>query len=366
MNKLKLMYISNISWSWIKQRPQFLAEGLSKYYEVDVYSRKAYRKSKMVENTTNKVSVYDIFRLPYEKVKFIEMFSNKIVGYQLKKKLKKYDIIWISDPRDYLLIKKHVSANQSLIFDCMDDYAEFPIIKLSQQRLIKYLNAERSLLLNSTQIFVSSFYLSKTLQKRNNLHISSKIEIINNAICEEKIKIEKNKSDFYHLPHRKKIITYIGTISSWLDMSLIINSLNIYDDIEYHMYGPKDIELPKHERLKYLGILDHNEVFEVMAEADMLIMPFLLTPLVMSVNPVKLYEYIQADKPVVSIKYDETEQFADYVYLYSTQDEYFCIIKKLIDNRLNALKSKEETLGFLKKNTWDNRIIKIIKKMKNG
>ena len=35
----KVLYVMHISWGWIKQRPQFLAEELAKYYEVDVFYR---------------------------------------------------------------------------------------------------------------------------------------------------------------------------------------------------------------------------------------------------------------------------------------------------------------------------------------
>ena len=35
----KILYVMHISWGWIKQRPQFIAEELAKTCEVDVYYR---------------------------------------------------------------------------------------------------------------------------------------------------------------------------------------------------------------------------------------------------------------------------------------------------------------------------------------
>ena len=35
-NKLNILYVIHIDWNWIKQRPQFLAESLNVYYNVNV------------------------------------------------------------------------------------------------------------------------------------------------------------------------------------------------------------------------------------------------------------------------------------------------------------------------------------------
>jgi hypothetical protein len=52
---------------------------------------------------------------------------------------------------------------------------------------------------------------------------------------------------------------------------------------------------------------NHTRVKSIMAEADILFMPFQVTDLIQSVNPVKLYEYIYSNKASISVGYDETE-----------------------------------------------------------
>ena len=37
---MKILYISHVTWGWMKQRPQFIAEQLAKKNQVDVYYRK--------------------------------------------------------------------------------------------------------------------------------------------------------------------------------------------------------------------------------------------------------------------------------------------------------------------------------------
>ena len=47
-------------------------------------------------------------------------------------------------------------------------------------------------------------------------------------------------------------------------------------------------------------------------------MPFILNELIESVDPVKLYEYINFEKNIICIKYDEILRFKDFVYFYNT------------------------------------------------
>lgn len=367
MSFFKVMYISNVSWSWIKQRPQFLAEELADYYMVDVYSRKDYKKGNLVNNKTSKVKVFDLFRLPFERFSIVSMLNNFIVSYQLRKCIKEYDVIWIADPRMYTYIKKSINKRQIIVFDCMDDNTQFPAIKNNRVLLNSYIIAEKELIRDSQYVFVSSTYLANVLEQRCAFDFSDKMKVINNAIDKKKLiddtccvpdNIDRSASKY-------KIITYIGTISEWFDFELILASLKEFPNIKYYFYGPTEVVIPIHERLIYKGVLEHDRIFEAMADSDMLIMPFLLTPLIRSVNPVKLYEYIKSDVPTVAVRYSESENFSDYVYLYSGQAEYFMLLQRLIKDNLPPVKNHEEVICFLQSNTWTSRVKEIVTMIKN-
>ncbi len=53
----------HIDWNWIKQRPQFIAEGLSKKYKVDVVYKYSYRNKnyQQNENELKNVTLNKIF-----------------------------------------------------------------------------------------------------------------------------------------------------------------------------------------------------------------------------------------------------------------------------------------------------------------
>jgi len=90
-------------------------------------------------------------------------------------------------------------------------------------------------------------------------------------------------------------------------------------------------------------------------------MPFKITPLIESVNPVKLYEYIWANKPIIAPKYSESEKFSRYVYLYEGYRDLKKIIDEIKCNNYNPKYTLEEGESFIKINDWDSRATDIMK-----
>lgn len=178
--------------------------------------------------------------------------------------------------------------------------------------------------------------------------------VVNNAIKDIESIASFQKLDNESNSMETKII-YIGTISSWFDFDIITSHLKVDKGISYHLYGPIESTVPKIKGLNLYGPIAHNEVFKAMNEADILVMPFLVNDLIRAVNPVKLYEYIFTGKPVLAPKYEESEKFGDFVYLYETTTQYFEIIGHLKASNYKTKRSKEECFSFVKENTWANR-----------
>ena len=107
-------------------------------------------------------------------------------------------------------------------------------------------------------------------------------------------------------------------------------------------------------------MVPHDMVFAVMEHSDALIMPFVLNELILSVNPVKLYEYIYSSKPCLAPRYGESEAFGDYVYLYESKEECCRTINELINGK-GAKHSKDENITFALSNTWKERVEQIEK-----
>jgi hypothetical protein len=85
-------------------------------------------------------------------------------------------------------------------------------------------------------------------------------------------------------------------------------------------------------------------------------MPFQVTPLIESVDPVKLYEYINFGKPILSVYYDEIARFAPFVHFYRSHDEALDIISQLAAAKIGRKYSEIEREAFLSANSWMERV----------
>jgi len=357
----------HVPWNWIKQRPHFIAEKLSNFYNINVFCPEPlidfHKKLVNNKNTLKNLNIINLLKIPLSRkiniLNKIETFYNKSI---LNNYINQSDIIWLTAPENFNVILKYVK-NQKIVYDCMDDFLEFPAIKNNEILYKKYFELEKLLVNKCDLIICSSKYLKYKLINKYNI-VEQKISIINNAIelNEEKTNyFTQQIQQYYDLEYLK--MAYVGTISKWFDFDLILESIEKYQNICYYLFGPTEVSIPKNNRIKYFGSKNHSEIFRIMSEADALIMPFLPNELVYSINPVKLYEYIYCCKPILCLKYPETERFENYVYLYKEHSEYLEYINKLNDKKLELKQDKNQYINFVLSNTWDYRIKNIIESL---
>ena len=371
---MKILYLMHIPWGWIKQRPHFLAENLAKYHIVDVYYRKANTASKNSLLTKKSylpnLSINGYNELPFSKIPILKYFklewiNTLMVKFQIPQ-LIKYDCIWFTSPIQYLTFK-HLLKGQKVIYDCMDDIIEFPSVKKNAELSSKLLKYEKELLVFADYVIVSSEYLKNKILERANINRGN-IIVVNNAI--ELPKMEENDLLPENIQDKVRYIKslsfpfmYVGMISPWFDFDVIKQALKKYPKLNIVLIGPREVEIPKHERIHYLGLVERKFIFPLMENAYALMMPFKLNDLIYAVNPVKLYEYIYMKKPVISIRYTETEKFSDYVCLYSTVDDLLDKIGEILNNPQAFVNSPSSINQFINRNTWESRCNQILQSM---
>jgi len=240
MEKKNILYIMHVSWNWIKQRPHYLAEELSKEFRMTVAYPYVYNKKQLSKvPLCNNIHYIVLKRLPFERFRLIKVINIIIQMFQILKEAKKYEIIWITSPDQYFFIWPLIKHNHIIIYDCMDDHLAFDIS--NEMRKALEIN-ERRLLSKCNLIFASSQSLEKELRRRYNL-TGKKIYVINNGCTNISAKtknaiynyLDRNDLD---INRNKKKIVYIGTISKWMDFDLLEYSLFLEENIEYHFFGP--------------------------------------------------------------------------------------------------------------------------------
>jgi teichuronic acid biosynthesis glycosyltransferase TuaH len=231
----------------------------------------------------------------------------------------------------------------------MDDVLEF---NYPENVKADFKISEEKLLQIADTVFVSSEYLKQ--------------KIITRGCSVEKAILVRNgyKGDIINATQDRKEesgnfrLAYVGTISDWVNFDMILTSLDELKDIEYHFFGPIDCDVPKHERIIFRGSVKHDELYYHIKDFDCLIMPFMVNELILSVDPVKLYEYVNFNKNIITVFYEEVRRFGDFVYFYQNTEDFINNIKMLKnDNTLKYTDTQREQ--FLTENTWDQRVNQI-------
>lgn len=352
---LRIVIIMNVDWDWVKQRPHFIAQHLSRSHEVIVLYPFAWRRTHLSKNERDGVRIYPFLRFPFGgRFAFVGKLNVLLLRMMTSVFLRWHrpDIVWISSPELFEYLPKHLSAK--LIYDCMDD-----VLAFSRNASRRYwLEASEKELINSCSlVFCSSENLREKLIVRAGN--SERYSIVHNAF-EPSAFLGLTENPEAGKKAGQYVLGYVGTISSWLDFEALITIVNAFPSVEIHLMGPIEnlgMSLPQHERIKYLGVSRHCDLQMRVSRFDALIMPFKVTELIQSVDPVKLYEYIFFNKPIVSVRYPEIERFSDFVYFYENHEQLVAIFAKYSNVGFKKKYSSEARDRFIVANTWAQRVV---------
>ena len=86
---------------------------------------------------------------------------------------------------------------------------------------------------------------------------------------------------------------------------------------------------------------------------DVCLIPFILSTLIESTHPVKIYEYFAAGKPVVSTDLKELHTMKNLCYI--AKDRQSFLEKLDMALKENDEELKQRRIKFASKNTWEHR-----------
>lgn len=370
----RVLYLTSIPWAWIKQRPQFLAEYLSKDYEVTYCFKRPtiIKKKDLKTNDTDLQSEnlsFKSFRiLPFKNIPILkglklDWINRLLIKFQIPNPVK-YDIIWITSASLYDLLPNSIKNKSNIVYDCMDDLLEFPTVQGSEIMRNLLMQKENKLLVKSKMVICSADYLKAKIVSRSGIP-ADKVSVVNNAIELPKLETHMALPDGINsaiakIKNIKLSMVYIGTIDKWFDFDSINYVLEKIDGLELVLFGPLRGDIPINPKIHHIGTVQRDFIFDIMEAADILIMPFKLNELIRSVNPVKLYEYIYAGKHVIATKYGETQKFDRFVHLYEDKTELYDIVNSIQKGDYQI--KLDENLEYVRNNTWVKRY-EIVKKV---
>lgn len=355
--KKKMLYISHVDWNWIKQRPHFIAEGLMEFFDVSVlYTFQNKNRNKLQKRSTEGQDISPFYSIPMAgRIKPLGVVNRAFMKVQLARCIHRVnpDYIYLTYPTQMDYLPKQFSGK--IIYDCMDDYVAMALgfqkenIRENESRLIR----------RAAVVFVSSENLGRVLMERYGRDIAPKLHLIRNgyngSILPEREPATRS-GDF--------TLCYVGTIGKWFNFDFITRSLQDIPGLRYKIIGPTELEVPRLDRIEYTGTVEHHRLYDEVKDTDALMMPFQVNDIVASVDPVKLYEYINYNMNILCVRYPEVERFEPFVHFYDDYDSFLAQIKKMMTDNTVKYGSEART-QFLQQSNWESRVGDIVKVLEN-
>ncbi len=233
-----------------------------------------------------------------------------------------------------------------VVYDCMDEHAGFgthgPTTLSTEQRLLR----------ESDLVVVSAQRLREKAQS-----LTDRWALIPNAGDYDHFSRlpERSTSPLAHLP--RPVIGYYGAIAEWFDTEAIRAAAAAHPDWTFaligHTFGADLGDLPTRANVRLLGEKPYADLPAYLTAFDVCVIPFRRTPLTEATNPVKVFEYLAAGKPVVAQALPELESLSDVIYQYTEPEEFVAQLERALTDRSAA--AVQERQAIARQNTWQQR-----------
>ena len=247
-------------------------------------------------------------------------------------------IIIYQHPYWYKLASRFTSESQ--VYDCLDYFAGFYPDQKAQ-----ILHREKSLINDVDTIIASSEPLKQHVSQ-----FKSAITIRNG--CEFEFFAQVSETGNKARPK----IGFVGAVAEWFDIQLVVELALLRPDWDFDVYGSfaeQRGNVPRNvPNLCFHGEVPYESVAGILATFDVGIIPFKITEMTKFVNPVKVYEYLAAGKPVVSSPLPELEGLEHLDVLLASGSTQFAEKIQEIFDLLQGPESVDRRRMFAKENDW--------------
>lgn len=247
------------------------------------------------------------------------------------------------------------SMGTKIIYDCVDEISGFSDLN----DVARALREEKDLVINSSSVIVTSQALRRKFSKLN----SNCVYIPNGADVAHFFnsgKVSETVPELEHLRH--PIIGYHGAVSDWFDVELVCRLAELHPEYSVLIVGPVNVGLEKfrqHPNITLVGAKKYEILPKYLAYMDVCLIPFKINKLTLAVNPIKLYEYLAAGKPVVSTPLPEVSNNAsEFVYVGKDAEDFIRKVEEAVKERdkpdCEDLVAKR--ISFAEVSSWDKRV----------
>jgi GT2 family glycosyltransferase/glycosyltransferase involved in cell wall biosynthesis len=164
-------------------------------------------------------------------------------------------------------------------------------------------------------------------------------------------------ADYDRIRSARPVIGYFGAISDWYRVDWIERCAKARPDWDFRLIGEvrgADVStLNPLQNVRLLGEQPYKTLPSHLAEFDVAIIPFVLNDLIRCTNPVKMYEYMAAGKPVVASAMPEVMSATPLIYIAQDAQDFEKQIERALQEDAPQLRRRRHE--WASEHTWENR-----------
>jgi GT2 family glycosyltransferase/glycosyltransferase involved in cell wall biosynthesis len=239
--------------------------------------------------------------------------------------------------------------NARVVYDCMDHHAGF------ENNASAVIRAEHDLLADADLVVVTSSWLEQEVAPR-----ARATALVRNA--GDASFFAEVPADVFRDPDGRQVIGYFGAIAEWFDVELVRKIALAHPDKLVLLIGSDTIgasgALAGLRNVRFAGEVPYARLPYWLHGFDVALLPFRVIDLTLATNPVKVYEYLAAGKPVVAVDVPEMAQFDGLVRVARDHADFVAGVTAALDAPASAEDIAARRL-FAEGQTWSHRALEL-------
>lgn len=359
---MKVIWFSEIKWNFLTHRHHHLIRHFPDDWEILFIENFALgKKSHFIPRREGRVTyvTLPIFKgteYPFVNALQCNRFFRGLVNFKL--------LLWTK----WILLITGFASSDRVVFTSNIFFAD--ILKRLKKKLLIY-DCNDYPMGFSGALQITEMYFEKTAQQSDAVvavsdqlledirHFKSDNGfVIGNGVDYELFANDNTEAPDELKPITRPIVFYAGVVSDWFDFDLV--GKIAMEPVSVVIVGPvispnvrADVErLSALPNVHFLGMKRHDELPAFIRASHICMIPFKKTPLIERFSPNKMYEYLAAGRPVVTLDYtEEIRRLRSYIYVAATGDEFVELVRRSLGEKPDETGLRQ--IAF--KNSWKSR-----------
>jgi len=270
-------------------------------------------------------------------------------------------ILWLVRP-DQADLPGHWNE-KACVYQIVDEYSGYTGLGTERRQAI--LERERRLIQRADIVFVTAPSLLERKGRYN-----PRTYLVPNAVDSEAFAEALARpampSDLEALPRPR--IGYVGAVNDKVDFGLLREVAQRRPNWSVVLVGPWAVRedtdayaLREQQSVHFLGKRDVGQVPHYVAGLDVCLMPYKLNEWTLHINPLKMYEYLAAGRPVVSTPIPAAASFSGWISVAEGADAFMEAVEKALAE--DDVEQREKRVQAVAQHTWDARVELISEKL---